>query len=96
MGHVNLGSNIIRAREKRGVSQAELARRLGRYRSGVNYLEHGLLVVTPAMLVVAGQVAEALDCPYEEIVDDRVIADLGMPKWLRVEHVRTRRPRKAA
>jgi transcriptional regulator with XRE-family HTH domain len=93
---VNLGTNIIRAREARGVSQAELARRLGRYRSGMNYLEHKLLEVTPGMLVVAGEIAEALGCPYDEIVDARVLADLGLPKWLRVEHVRPRRTRSKA
>ena len=51
---------VIYAREKAGLTQAELARRLGVTEALVSYIESGGRNATPAMLL---RLAAALNCP---------------------------------
>ena len=54
---------MIKAREKSGISQAELARRLGTKQSVVSRLEHGAF--SKASLETIKKVADALDMRLE-------------------------------
>ena len=51
---------VTYAREKAGLTQAELAKRLGVHESLVSYIESGDRNATPAMLL---RLAAALNCP---------------------------------
>ena len=59
-----LGNRIREARDARGLTQAELAERIGVSRKTVNTVENGVFIPTT---VVALKLAGALGCPVEEL-----------------------------
>lgn len=61
------GAVIRKAREAKGVSQAELARRIGYHQSHVSHLERGRSRLD---LVTATRVADALGIPRVELLSD--------------------------
>jgi UDP-N-acetylglucosamine 1-carboxyvinyltransferase len=63
---VNYGKNIKEAREYRGITQAELAEKVGIARSTLAQLEIGALVLTLPMAVA---IAEALKVEIMELIN---------------------------
>lgn len=61
-----LGKNIKRAREKKGISQEELADRADLYRTYVGHLENARY--SPSAYVLH-KVAEALGISYQNLLD---------------------------
>ena len=59
-----LGNRIREARDARGLTQAELAERIGVSRKTVNTVENGVFVPST---IVALKLAGALGCPVEEL-----------------------------
>ena len=63
---MNYGKNIKEAREYRGITQAELAEKVGIARSTLAQLEIGALVLTLPMAVA---IAEALKVEIMELIN---------------------------
>ena len=59
-----LGNRIREARDARGITQAELAERIGVSRKTVNTVENGVFIPST---VVALKLAGALGCAVEEL-----------------------------
>jgi putative transcriptional regulator len=60
----DLGNRIREARERRGLTQAELAGQVGVSRKTVNTVENGVFVPST---VVALKLAGALGCKFEDL-----------------------------
>jgi putative transcriptional regulator len=61
-----IGLRIIQLREKKGWSQADLARACGKDRQAIEKLENGKVNPTIYSLL---EVAQALDMPLKDLVD---------------------------
>ncbi len=65
---MQIGENIRALRIKKGLSQMELARQIGVGQSMIRHIERGAKIPS---LIVALDLAKALDCTVEEMCTDK-------------------------
>ena len=62
---IQVGESIAFYRKRKGISQAELAKRCNFAHSTINYLEHGMYAAKVHILV---EIAKQLDCKVIDLV----------------------------
>lgn len=82
--YTNLGANIAKARQQRGITQAQLAAAVGLTRPSVTNLEAGNQR-TPLHIVLA--IAQSLDVPFADLVEGD-LPELAQPLPPDVERIR--------